>query len=125
MKALRLWLFATTVGFYTTFVLQNLWNWFVVGALNVGPVSYWQMFGLNMIVAMVAERNTIDEDNRWKRAGLLLFACLPDHKRRETEEEIKNEDEYVWFEAGWTVFSKLLTNTATLGIGWAIHAFIT
>jgi len=32
-KTLLVWGIAFIVGFYTTFVLQSLWNWFAVPAL--------------------------------------------------------------------------------------------
>lgn len=60
-------LVAIIVGLYTTFVLQSLWNWFVVTAFNIPSVSYWQMYGLVLLVTLISERSPeIAEEQRWK-----------------------------------------------------------
>ena len=121
MKAFRLWLFATAVGFYTTFVLQVLWNWFAVGSLNVRPILYWQMYGLNLLVQLVIERSTFDEETQWRRAFLLMYTSVPADKKADVDDEIESENDRVWLDAGVMVFGRILTNSATLVIGWVIH----
>lgn len=108
-------LFAFAVGFYTTFVLQNLWNWFVVPSINVPYISYWQMYGFNLLVGTVIEPDTFPM--------LVQHASLPDEKRREIEETVT--DERLWTEVvGPLLFGKLLNRTITLATGWAIHVFL-
>jgi len=121
MKTFRLWLFALAVSFYTTFVLQILWNWFVVGALSVPTISYWQMYGLHMLVGLVIERDKFDEDNRWKRAFLFLSASVPPEKKAEVGEEIESDNENMWLAAGMMVFGRVLASSAALAIGFVIH----
>ena len=123
-KGARLWIFAMIVGFYTTFVLQNLWNWFVAPALNVGMVSYWQVYGLNMLLQMILERNTFTEEDRWKRALTMQYASVPSDRKEEVDEALNQETDNVWWQAGTEVFTKIIGNTAKLGIGWAVHTFL-
>jgi|ERR1019366_810742 integrase len=76
-----LWLsgISLVVGFYTTFVLQNLWNWFAVPALHVSNIGYWSMFGLNILIGLLFERGEkYEEDHRWKAAMTVLDACVPE-----------------------------------------------
>ena len=125
MKAAGVFLFATIVSFYTAFVLMNLWNWFGAPALNVGPISYWQMVGLNWLVAALLERDTFQEDKRWERAMQMMQASLPEGVKADILEEFKNDNEYALFEAGWRVGTRVLTNTLTLGLGWLVYSLTT
>jgi len=40
-----LWLISSL---FTTFVLQNLWNWFAIPALHASEISFWVMYGLRI-----------------------------------------------------------------------------
>ena len=83
------------VGFYTTLVLQNLWNWFAVPALHVSAISCWLMFGLNMILGLMFEGSETGEaDRRWKVPLTILDACVPEEKQVELRESLKHETEY-------------------------------
>ena len=123
-KGTRLWIFAMIVGFYTTFVLQNLWNWFVAPAFNIGMASYWLVYGINMLLQMLLERNTFTDDDRWKRTLTMQYASVPPEKKEEVDEVLNEENDNVWMKAGTDVFGKIVGNTATLGIGWAVHTFL-
>jgi hypothetical protein len=61
------WVASFVVGFYITFVLQTLWNWFVTTALRVDSISYWNMYGL-FLIAAAATRNG--------SSGSPLCSCL-------------------------------------------------
>ena len=41
------------VPFYTAFVVQNLWNWFVASAIHGEDISYWQSFGALLIISIL------------------------------------------------------------------------
>jgi hypothetical protein len=120
-KAVRLWLFSIAVSFYTTFVLQSLWNWFVAPSLHVSEISYWQMFGLNLLVRVVVEKDTLLEDKRWDRALTLLQVCVPGEKRAAIEERIEVENEEVRFQLAAHVGARVVSSTVTLVIGWLVH----
>jgi len=122
-KTLWLWGVSLIVGFYTTFVLQSLWNWFAVPALHVPSVGYWLMFGLNILIGLIFERvETFDEDQRWKLVMTVLAACVPDGKRADVGETLEQEMKHgMWVNAGGMVVGKVVSNTFALSIGWAIH----
>ena len=88
------------------------------------PVSYWQMYGLNMLVFMLFERSAFVDQEHWKRALMMLYACIPYEKKEEIDSELKEENESVWMKIGTEIFGKVVGNTVTLGIGWAIHTFM-
>ena len=48
-----MWLFGRVAGLYCALVLQHLWNWFAVGPVGLQPISYWAMYGLLMLIALV------------------------------------------------------------------------
>jgi hypothetical protein len=43
--------------------LQSLWNWFLATTLNVTRISYWPMFGFNMLLQTVLERDTFSKES--------------------------------------------------------------
>jgi hypothetical protein len=47
------WTVSTLVGFYTVFVVMQLWNWFVVPLLNAPTASYWLIYGMSMLFGLL------------------------------------------------------------------------
>jgi len=115
---------AVVVWLYTAFVMQQLWNWFVVGALNVPTISYWSMYGIVIIVGMFREKDTMKDDDRWERAFTTLKACVPEYKRADIDEYVKEQKEGMLGRSWWLIVEKLFGNTFTLGLGWTIHTFL-
>jgi hypothetical protein len=72
------------VPFFTAFVVQTLWNWFVAGALNASPLSYWHAFGLGLFIYLLRawHDNAVDETKNLKITLVLLRACVPPEKER-------------------------------------------
>jgi hypothetical protein len=118
------WAVAIVVGFYTTFVLKTLWNWFAVPSLHVSEVSFWMMYGISMLVSTVVSRNDAPDEERFKRLAILINACVPEHKREEVREDIDTEEAGVFGRAGIAIAGKVLDNSLTLGVGWAVHMFL-
>lgn len=119
-----MWLITILVGFYTTFVLQSLWNWFAVEALNAPPISYWIMFGLNMLVHLVIDKPSFEIDEKFKRVTIMLEACIPDAKMDEVKEALKEEDDIMPAKLGGLVVGQALGNTFALLLGFAVHIFL-
>jgi len=128
-KKLWYWGVAFIVGFYTTFVLQSLWNWFVVPALQVPHIGYWLTFGLNAFVGLMLERNEgdkLDEYIERKVAMSVLNACVPDGKQAQLRESLKQEEDHgTWIDASGAIFAKIAGNTFALGVGWVVHTTLT
>jgi hypothetical protein len=68
-----MWLFAVAVGFYTTVVLQVLWNWFVVERYRPGHRVLADV-RLHMLLGLVLEREKGD--------GGSVEACVRPHGRQ-------------------------------------------
>jgi hypothetical protein len=116
---------AYAVGFYTTFVVQTLWNWFAVKAFNAPSVSYWEMYGVTMLLSLLLARDGEDAENkqRWNAAFMVLDACVPADKREELLAQLKAEKDEEWQKVGSLVFAKAPGNTFALVIGWAVYTF--
>lgn len=111
-----------TVGLFTAFVLTVLWSWFVVPAFHVDAVSFWVMYGLTMLVDLVRfQGNDSDADKKHEVVAVMLDACVPANRRDEVNEQLTTFSERMWYDAGWKVFGRLLTNVLTLGLGFVVH----
>ena len=125
-----LWAFpiGIVVSLYTTFVIQNLWNWFAVPAFHVPEISFWGIYGLVLLVSLLAEGPKSGEkfaaEQRWKNIYHVLDACIPADKKEGVMELIKEENEGVWINVGIEVFQKIVSNTLTLLVGWGVHVFL-
>lgn len=125
-KLLVFWVIGSVVSLYTTFVIQNLWNWFATSALHVSGISFWGMYGLVLLVGLFTDTYSKDfiEEWRWKFMSTVLEACVPDHKKEAIEEQQKQQMEGIWMDAGLHVFGRLAANTFVFGLGFAVHAFL-
>ena len=52
---------------------------------------------------------------------MLLSVCVPAERKAEIDDRIKVEDEAIWSEAGWLVFSRVIGSTIALAVGWFAH----
>ena len=114
------------VRLYTAFVVQCLWNWFAVRALNVPEVPYWTVFGLLILLDLVQrEQPDVSESPQWRSQLVMLEACVPDDKRPSVVAAIKAQTDNMWTELGYkaigAVIGKLFSNTLALVTGWAIY----
>lgn len=110
------WIYSAAISFYVAFVLQNLWNWFAVPSLRVATLSYWQMFGLNLLFQTI--RGGADTFHL-----LVQHASLPEVEKQRVEQTLT--DEKVWTEVLMPLAIQTVVGlTTTLVVGWAIHAFL-
>jgi hypothetical protein len=121
------WGTSTLVGFYTVFVLMQLWNWFAVPLLHVPEASYWLIYGLSMLFGLMTgsgEQDNPAHERRWNMVFSILNACVPDHKMEDVKEEVRSETEAIWTDVGFMIFGRVLTNSLTLGLGFAVHSLV-
>jgi hypothetical protein len=112
------------IHLYTTFVLQHLWNWFVVNALHAPEISYWVMYGIVLMLQLVFYRSTFEDEQRWNWLEIVLTRCVPDERREEVSDELDRFKEQLTLQVGLMIFSVALGNTITLAIGWGVHTFL-
>lgn len=126
-KAALFWLVGTVMGLYTTFVLQNLWNWFVTEAFHLSSISFWVMYGIVLIFGMFGEQHSekSTEEQRIKVLMIGLDACIPEDKKELVKEQLEEQEQQVWGQVGMSIFEKVVTNTFTLGLGWTVHVLLT
>jgi hypothetical protein len=110
------WIYSVAISFYVAFFLQNLWNWFAVPSLRVAALSYWQMFGLNLLFQTISGGpDTFPL--------LVQHASLPEVDKQRVEQTLT--DEKVWTEVLMPLaIQTALRLTTALVVGWAIHAFL-
>ena len=127
-------IFGSIIGLYTTFVIQNLWNWFATSAFHVSEISFWRMYGFVLLVSLFTTQppHEVSDDPQWKMMWIVLEACVPDDKRAmlkdQIDDHIQNLERNFWVEAILKGFpmalSTVLANTFALVIGWAVHTFL-
>ena len=119
---------APIVPFYTTFVIQNLWNWFVADALHAATISYWQAFGVFIVFSLLTYKppSEYKSDTRWKRAFSMMEAIVPEEELTILNERFSEEDQ------SWTAIislvghdlGKAIIGTTCLIVGWVVHTFL-
>jgi hypothetical protein len=113
------------VSFYTTFVLENLWNWFAVPALGAPQISYWTAYGFVLLIRLLFDKDTTYKNQEiFGRIGMMIDACVPEEKRAELTEQLLDEDKRLPLRLGGVVFGEALGVSFTLGLGWAVHTFL-
>jgi hypothetical protein len=123
------WMVSILVGFYSVFVLMEMWNWFAVPLLHVSESSYWMMYGVSMLFGLMTGASDSEQENpvherRWKSLFIALDACVPEHKTEEVREEVRSETEGIWTEVGIMIFGKVFSRSLTLGLGFVVHLLI-
>ena len=121
-KVVITWITATLVGFYSVFVLMQLWNWFAVPLLHAPEASYWLIYGMNMLFGLL----TANVDNpahkrRWNSLFIILNACVPEHKMEEVKEEVSTETKSIWSDVGMMIGGRVVAASVTLGLGFVVH----
>jgi hypothetical protein len=116
--------FSFAVGFYTSFVLMMLWDWFVTGAFHVEEIRYWNMVGLVYVVRLLKPSGELMVVEKWGQAMKMLEACIPEEQRAETmgtiKKEAMSENAQLWMASVMTAAS----STLSLMFGWAVHTFL-
>src|ERR1043165_2834801 len=125
-KKLSIWGLAFVIGLYASFVLQQLWNWFLVPALRVNEVSFWLMFGIQMFVGQLAHHNSSGaaDEIQWQTATIMFDACVPDERRPGLAEKLKKHSDEIWTTLGYDLIAQVLKYSTALAIGWGIHTVL-
>jgi hypothetical protein len=118
------WIVSMVVALYTTFVMQNLWNWFAVPALNVPRISYLMMYGLGLLAGLIFEHQDFAEEQHRDLVFAILDFCVPEDKHEALAKTIEQKTEGIWVALGFKIFGKLMSNTLGLAIGFGIHIFL-
>jgi hypothetical protein len=105
---------------YTTFVLQNLWNWFVVPAFQIPSISFWLMYGVLLLIGLVFPRSDLAQESRWERTFMVLHECIPEDRREAVNEKVK-ESAQVGLMVLSETFNTLIGNTVILMIGFVVY----
>jgi len=121
-KFLLFYAVSMLVGLFTAWVLTVLWAWFVVPAFNVGPISFWVMYGLTLLIDLLRTNGSdIEGEHRHKIVAVMLDACVPAERRDDVMEQLTDFAEKTWYEVGWKLFGRAATNALTLGLGFVVH----
>jgi hypothetical protein len=113
--------------FYTAFVVQALWNWFVAEAIHASEISYWHSFGMLLLVFVLTAKEDTEhrEEKRFDRLSLMVKSLLPTEKLAALEESFKKEDTSSLSRVFAIIdHSKATLNTTVLVVGWGVHTFL-
>ena len=113
------------VGAFKAFVLMLMWNWFVSPVFHTDSISFWQVLGLLWIVQLFVSQGVENpaETKRWENLFAVVDACVPEHKRGEVQELLKQNNEEIWLELGIHIFGQLTGYAVTLFLSWTVHTF--
>ena len=128
-KLLGAWLIGSILSLYTTFVIMNLWDWFASPAFHVPEISFWLTFGLVLLVGLFEKGDAVAEVSV-ESIMAAVIATVPQERRAEVEAEVS---EYlkekmgvdVWLKGGAAAFGRFAVNSLVLGLGFAVHTFLT
>lgn len=122
-KYVLAFLVGLAIGLFRTFVMLKLWNWFISTNFNLPELSFWTMFGIQLLISFFTERNEFAEERRFERLGIVLNACIPDHLRDSVHEELANQGD-TWTELATGLFGRSFGYATTLLVGGIVHAFV-
>lgn len=110
------------IDLYSTFVLQQLWNWFLTTTLHVGEISYWAMYGIQLMPRLLTSRSDDrGETYLWERTSIMLYSCVPEDRRESLKQELDKQDQELWVRLGSSTFSQIAGTSVALAVGWVIH----
>jgi len=114
------------VGAFKAFVLMLMWNWFVSPVFHTDSISFWQVLGLLWVVQLFVDQSGENpaEAKRWENIFTVADACIPEHKREELQEQLKENNEGIWSQIGIHIFGQLTSYAVTLLLGWMVHTFL-
>ena len=114
-------------GFYYVFMLQNFWNWFLAPILFSRNITFWEMFGLSILVDLFLTKNfrrEFEQDSQWKISFAILNLCVKKENLKQANNEIKKIEESLWREAVGKIFEQALGLTGVFILGWGIHKYL-
>lgn len=122
-----MWLSATIVGtvvsLYTTFVAMCYWNWFLVRAINVNQINYFEMLGVVWLIGIFTSKHD-ENEYRWKILFSCIDACVPRENVEMLKETIKSHNENIWWNALFGSIGILFGNSFTLALGYVLHRYL-
>lgn len=118
---------APITPFYTAFVVQNLWDWFLADAVHA-TISYWQSCGILILVGVLRYKESHDylENKRWERMLAMTGAVLSGEELSAINQAFKEKDES-WgaiLSMATPLAAKAIANTVAIGAGWVVHTFL-
>lgn len=122
-KTIWFWGIGIATGLYATFVLQQLWNWFLAPSLNASPISFWAMYGLHLFIVLLTDHlnRGWEEDSKWEILTNMLTASVSDERREKLVAILKKQADEIWSEVGGATLGQAVKYSVTLALGWVVH----
>jgi hypothetical protein len=123
---MKKWSFILVMGtcyqLITAFVAMCFWNWFIVLAFNVSPISYFLMLGVVWFVGIVF----VKEENEFEKKILymILEACVPESKQEDLESQLKDMNESLLLHVFPVYVGRLVGISVTFILGLGLHLLI-
>jgi hypothetical protein len=123
IRAYGIWL---GLSLYTNVVVLALWDWFAVPALHVPDVSYWQFYGVTLLLAILFSPPDSGDRHQLTMISMQLEAVLPEDKRLVIQEALQEQQQEKQARNAmvFSLISRISGNTTVLIIGWTIHTFL-
>ncbi len=125
-KTMWLWFLMLVTPCYAAFVVQALWNWFVIDALHAATVSYAQALGFIVLLYVVRDRTHVTnmEERHFSQLYVMTRACIPSYERQVIMKEVSDVATDGWLWPLLDFLGKITVCTCALAAGWGIHTFL-
>jgi hypothetical protein len=116
------------VQLYTTFILQKFWGWFITPIFDISSISFLEMYGLTLLINLFSEKNSWGKafgfDQMLDVIITILDSCVPENKKSQISEFLKEKKESILPEAIIAAVGRLFSLTVSLAIGWCVNRFL-
>jgi hypothetical protein len=126
VKTIASWIARSVIGLYTAFVLQLLWNWFVTAAFHVPRISFVVMYGILIILDLLADNlsDELTQHLQFKALSIAVDACVPESKQEAVREALEVETAGLPLLLGLQMFRRAVGTTFAFVLGAIVHLFV-
>lgn len=112
-------------GVFRAFVLMSLWNWFVTVAFHVSDISFWNVYGISLVIGMFTTDSSkyLHNEQKWDRMMTILNYCVPEGVKPEMMETLNEEfgENSELRLLGLTIGGDFFGCAVVLGMGFVVH----
>jgi hypothetical protein len=96
--------FSLVLPLFRSFVVQQLWNWYITGTLHALDISFLEALGITLVAYALTtrQRRSVEEQMRWDQLNEYVAASVPEGKKENIDKE-RESLAMTWINAngGW------------------------
>jgi len=117
--------FSLVLPLFRSFVVQQLWNWYITGTLHALDISFLEALGITLVAYALTtrQRRSVEEQMRWDQLNEYVAASVPEGKKENIDKE-RESLAMTWINANGGWISEALSLGFFLAIGFVVHTFL-